>query len=188
MKIRDFLRGKLKDAGIIKIEIERVAEDIRVIIKAAKPGIIIGHGGKGIDILRFGLEKLIRKFRNASKMPMAFKLKLDVEEPRKNEVYAAIIARNIAAQLEKRMLFRRVVKKALEEAAKNKEVDGVKIKVGGRLDGAEISRSEWFKEGKIPLQTLRAHIDYAHDEAICSYGKIGIKVWVYKGEVFDFKK
>lgn len=180
--VRDTIRKKLGRVGIEAIEIERSGEGVSVKIRASRPGLIIGRGGSGIEDLRQILTKKIRELRIKQKRPDKFTLSLTVEEVRQPELSAAVVAEHIAVDLEKRMPFRRTIKQALARVMQSKGVKGCKIMVSGRLDGAEISRSEWVAEGKIPLVTIRSDIDYAEDRAYCTYGVVGVKVWIYKGE------
>ncbi len=182
--IRKYINKKFRFAGISEIKIARLSEDINVTIETSRPGLVIGRQGKEIENLKKQLEKLIKNSRKERKINQKFNLKIDVEEIRRGDVRAAIIARDIAFQLEKRISYKRAMKKALSDIMAHNDVQGAKIKLSGRLNGVEIARSEWIKEGNLPLQTLRAKIDYAFDEAVCTYGKIGIKVWIYKGEQF----
>ncbi len=182
--IRKHINKKFRFAGINEIKISRLSENISITIETSRPGLIIGRQGKEIENLKKELEKLIKKNRKDRKIDQKFNLKVEVEEIRRGDVKAAIIARDIAFQLEKRASYKRAMKKALADIMAHSNVQGAKIKLSGRLNGAEIARSEWIKEGNLPLQTLRAKIDYAFDEAVCTYGKIGIKVWIYKGEQF----
>ncbi len=179
--IREFLVKKLIKAGIDRVEIERLANAINIIILAARPGLIIGRGGTGIEDLKKDLRSLLHK-----KLKVALKvdLRLTVEEVKGAETRAAIIAQGIAEQIEKRIPFRRILKQSVERVSQSKDVQGVKVMIKGRLDGNEIARKEWLRKGRIPLQTLRAAIDYAPATAFTTYGTIGIKVWVYKKEVF----
>lgn len=179
--VRKIVRAKLVQAGIASIEIERTAGSLRVFIKAAKPGIIIGRGGKGVEELNKAIERAIQKVR-ADKGPV--KMSINIEELKRSEISSAYVAQQIAWDLERRMTFRRTIKKYLDLIMQNKEAKGAKILVSGRLDGNEISRREMLKSGALPLQTLRAKIDYGRGTAFCSYGTIGIKVWIYKGQVF----
>lgn len=169
--LRRFLIGKLSDAGIAKIEIERDNTKVRVIIRCAKPGIVIGKGGTEIEKLRKEVENFVGK-------PATVNV-IEIKQP---DLNALLVAQNIAAQLEKRISFRRAMKQAIGRTMKL-GAKGIKVTVSGRLGGAEIARSESYHEGTIPLQTLRADIDYGFYEANTTYGKIGIKVWIYKGEV-----
>ncbi|MBI2506714.1 MAG: 30S ribosomal protein S3 [Candidatus Colwellbacteria bacterium] len=178
-KIRELIMKKVGRAGIAGIEIERTSDKYRIFIKASRPGFIIGRGGGGIE----ALEKNIRKVIN----PEA-SLSLTVEELKRTEVSAQVMAQNIAWDLEKRMPYRRVLKRYLDIAMQNKEVKGVKIKIAGRLGGSEIARKEHLEVGKLPLTTLRADIDYSEATALTKYGTIGVKVWIYKGEIFKNEK
>ncbi|MCL5017201.1 MAG: 30S ribosomal protein S3 [Patescibacteria group bacterium] len=181
--IRKIVKEKIKLAGIDKIEIEKNNNTFRVFIKVAKPGLVIGRGGKGVEDLRKAIEsKLAKLYAERNEKP-DFNVNLNIEELKRNEVSSAFIAQSIAWDLEKRMTFRRTIKKYLESIMQNKEVEGAKIKLSGRLDGGEIARREWLAKGKLPLQTLRANIDYGEGTAFCTYGTVGIKVWIYKGEV-----
>lgn len=176
VKIRKFLKNKLYVAGIARIEIERAANKVKVNIHTAKPGIIIGKQGAGIEILRQELEKMTGK-----------SVLLNITEIKNIDLVAQLVAENIAAQLEKRVSFRRAMKQAMSRTMKA-GARGIKTQVSGRLGGAEIARTEHYAEGTIPLQTLRADIDYGFAEANTTYGKIGVKVWIYKGEVLPAKK
>ncbi|MGI6623195.1 MAG: 30S ribosomal protein S3 [Clostridiaceae bacterium] len=176
VKIRRFLKKKLYIAGIARIEIERAANKVKINIHTAKPGIIIGKQGAGIEALRKELEKMTGK-----------SVLLNITEIKNIELVAQLVAENIAAQLEKRVSFRRAMKQAMSRTMKA-GARGIKTQVSGRLGGAEIARVEHYAEGTIPLQTLRADIDYGFAEANTTYGKIGVKVWIYKGEVLPAKK
>lgn len=178
--IRKVIMSKIGQAGVSSIEIERTASNIRVFIKAAKPGLVIGRGGKGIEELNKAVIAAIKKIRGTKAVPS---ISLNVEELKRNEISAQYIAQQIAWDIEKRMPFRRTMKKYLESAMQHKEVKGVKIRVSGRLDGAEIARAEWLSRGSLPLQTMRSDVDYGQATAFCTYGTVGIKVWVYKGEI-----
>lgn len=178
VRLRNFILNKLKDAAIARVDIKRAVNLIEAIIHTARPGIIIGRGGTGIDDLKEKLQKMI------GNKP----LKLTIKEVKGPEANARLVARNIAEALEKRVPFRRVIKQSLERSKDNREVRGVKIMVSGRLNGATMSRREWISWGEIPLHNLRANIDYDCDTAYTNYGAIGIKVWIYKGEVFDKEK
>ncbi len=176
-------------AGIARIEIERTASACRIFIKAARPGFIIGRGGQGIEQLSkaidLGLKQMHTLFTRA---PSRTVINLNVEELKRSEVMATNVAQNIALDLEKRLPCRRTMKKTIDLVMQHKEVEGVKIKLSGRLDGAEIARREWMTKGKLPLQTLRANIDYSESTAFTVYGTVGIKVWIYKGEIFSGKE
>ena len=182
VKLRDFIMEKLDKAGINKIEIERSANFLKIIIQTARPGIVIGRGGSGIEELKRELKKIIQKEDPQSAQP---ELRLDIEEIKHPEIQAAIIAQSMAEQIERRMPYRRVIRHALDKVQQNKEAKGAKVMVSGRLDGSDIARREWLKIGKVPLQTLRSSIDYAQATAYTTYGTVGIKVWIYKGEVFE---
>ncbi|NLW02907.1 MAG: 30S ribosomal protein S3 [Clostridiaceae bacterium] len=175
-KLRKYIKKKLYIAGISRIEIERAAAKIKINIHTAKPGIIIGKQGAGIEALRKELEKMTGK-----------SVLLNITEIKTPEVNAQLVAEGIAAQLEKRISFRRAMKQAMSRAMKM-GAKGIKTQVSGRLGGTEIARTEHYHEGTIPLQTLRADIDYGFAEADTTYGKIGVKVWIYKGEVLPSKK
>lgn len=170
-KLREFLKGQLKKAGVPKIEIERDSARLRVIIHCAKPGIVIGRQGSEIEKLKGSIEKF-------TGMPCSVSV-VEVKQP---ELNAQLVAENIAEQLENRISFRRAMKQAIKNAIRL-NAKGIKVKCSGRLGGAEIARNEHYHEGTIPLQTLRADIDYGFAEANTTYGKIGVKVWIYKGEV-----
>ena len=175
-KIRKFLKKKLYTAGISKIEIERTAKFIKVNVFTAKPGIIIGKGGAGAEALKAEVAKLIGKDVN-----------INIVEVKAIDTDAQLVAENIAAQLERRISFRKAMKQCMQKAMKSGAL-GIKTAVSGRLGGADMARTEFYKEGTIPLQTLRADIDYGFAEADTTYGKIGVKVWIYKGEVLPTKK
>lgn len=172
INIRKMIKDKLFHAGVFRIEIERMGQKIRVIIHTARPGIIIGKKGAEVEKLRKDLETITG--REAA---------VDIKEIRKPEANAQLVAENIALQLEKRVAFRRAMKKAVASALRF-GVKGIKVSCSGRLAGAEIARTEWYREGRVPLHTFRADIDYGFTEAKTTYGKIGIKVWIYNGDVF----
>jgi len=180
--IREVTKKKLAKTGVESIEIERTQDAIQIIVRSARPGLIIGRGGSGIDDLRAAVMKVIQQFRKKKNVKERLVLRLTIEEVRQPEISSNVVAENIVTEIEKRTRFRRVIKQALERIVKHKEVKGAKIMVSGRLDGAEISRTEWLHEGKIPLVTIRSDIDYAERVAHCTYGTVGIKVWIYKGE------
>ena len=173
IKVRAFLRKELTNASVSRIEIERPAKNARITIHTARPGIVIGK--KGEDIER--LKQIITKM-------MGVPTHVNVAEIRKPELDADLIAQGIASQLERRIMFRRAMKRAVSSAMRLGAL-GIKVAVGGRLNGAEIARTEWYREGRVPLHTFRANVDYATGKAHTTYGVIGIKVWVYKGDVFD---
>jgi small subunit ribosomal protein S3 len=174
-KIRKFLKGRLAHAGLSKIILERTGEKVRVKLFTARPGIVIGKKGSEIELLKKELEKLINR-----------KAVIDIQEVRRPEADAQLVAENIAQQLVRRVAFRRAMKKAVSSAQRF-GVKGIKISCSGRLGGAEMSRCEWVREGRVPLHTLRADVDYALAEANTTYGIIGIKVWIFKGEVLSSK-
>ncbi len=176
LKLRVFLKSKLRHAGISRIDIERVANKVKVNIHTARPGIVIGKKGTGIDQVKAETQKLSKS-----------EVFLNILEVRKAEADAQLVAENIADQLEKRVAFRRAMKKAMSQAFKF-GVQGIKIQCSGRLGGAEIARVERYAEGSVPLHTLRADIDYGFAEALTTYGQIGVKVWVYRGEVIGQRR
>ena len=173
--IRKFLKKKLYSAGIAKIEIERASDRVKVIVYTAKPGVVIGKGGSEIEKVKKELQKLTDK-----------KLIVDIKEVKRPDKDAQLVAENIAAQLENRVSFRRAMKSCMSRSMKA-GVLGIKTSVSGRLGGADMARTEFYSEGTIPLQTLRADIDYGFAEADTTYGKVGVKVWIYKGEVLPKK-
>lgn len=173
LKVRDFLKKKLKSASVSRIQINRPANNAQITIHTARPGIVIGKKGEDIDRLRATVSKM-----------MGIPVQLNVEEIRKPEFDAFLVAEGVAQQLEKRIMFRRAMKRAVSNTMRL-GAEGIKISVGGRLNGAEIARTEWYREGRVPLHTLRADIDYGTTEALTTYGIIGIKVWIFKGEVFE---
>ena len=174
-KIREFLKKKLYNSGIAKIEIERASDRVKIIIHTAKPGVVIGKGGAEIEKLKKEISKFTTK-----------KVLVDIKEVKKPDNDAQLVAENIALQLEKRVSFRRAMKQAMSRATKA-GAKGIKTAVSGRLGGADMARTEYYSEGTIPLQTLRANIDYGFAEADTTYGKMGIKVWIYHGEVLPTK-
>lgn len=178
IQMRRSIMEKWKKASISDVEIERSASSIKLIIKTSRPGIIIGRGGTGIeDISKF----IRRKFFVNRKI----EVKIEIQEIKSFEENASLVAQNVAEQLEKRMPYRRIMKMMLEQIGKNRNVKGAKIEVAGRLGGAEIARREWLAKGTVPLHTLRADIDFARATAKTTYGTIGVKVWLYKGEIFE---
>ncbi|MFW6210155.1 MAG: 30S ribosomal protein S3 [Patescibacteria group bacterium] len=182
--LRKLLKKRLKGMSVDAIEIERSDQLIRLIIKTARPGLIIGRSGEGINQLKKDLDLFLRKQKLSEKT----ELKIDVEEVRSPESSAHIVGQMIAEGLEKRLTFRRVMKQTAEKVMANRDVEGVRIILSGRLGGADMARKEELKKGRVPLQTLRADIDFARVEAILPYGVIGIKVWIYRGEVFTDRK
>jgi len=181
LTIREYLQKELRPFFVGGIDIERNQKAVRVIVKTSRPGMLIGKSGDGVVKLR---EKILRLLRDNKISLEGQELKIDIEEVRNPESNSAIAGLMIAESLEKRLPFRRVMKQTIEKVMANKEVKGIRIRLGGRLGGAEISRTEELKKGQIPLQTLRADIDYAREKAHMTYGDIGIKVWIYKGEIF----
>lgn len=179
IEIRNGISKKWKAALISEVEIERTAKMIRVIIKTARPGVLIGRGGSGIEDIRNYIQN------NFFKRNKNINLKVDIQEVKNLEESAMIMAQNIADQLEKRLPFRKAMKSAIDQVMKNKVIKGVKIEMSGRLGGAEMSRREWAAKGTLPLHTMRADIDFARATAYTTYGTLGVKVWLYKGEVFD---
>ncbi len=185
--LRTIIEDKIAAAGIIRIDIERTMNNnYRIVIKAARPGFIIGRGGKGIELLHKALEDALTKlFRARKAVKPSFSVSLTIDELRRFDISAAIVGQNIAADLEKRMPSRRTMKKQLEAIMMNKGVLGARIQFSGRIDGAEIARRQWLAKGRLPLQTLRANIDYSENTAFTTYGTVGIKVMIYKGDVFE---
>ena len=173
LKVRNYIKGKLGHASISRIDIQRPAKNALVTIHTARPGVVIGKKGEDIERLRVDLSRL-----------MGVPVHVNVEEVRKPEMDAQLVAESVAQQLERRIMFRRAMKRAVGNAMRI-GAKGIKINAAGRLNGAEIARSEWYREGRVPLHTLRADIDYGFAEAKTTYGVIGIKVWVFKGEVLD---
>jgi small subunit ribosomal protein S3 len=174
LKVRDFLKKKLAQASVSRIEIKRPAKKAYITIHTARPGVVIGKKGEDIDALRKQLGKL---------MP-GTEVDIGVEEIRKPELDAYLVAESIAQQLERRIMFRRAMKRAVQNTMRLGAL-GIKVRVSGRLNGSEIARSEWYREGRVPLHTLRADIDYGLAEAHTTYGVIGVKVWIFKGEILD---
>jgi small subunit ribosomal protein S3 len=179
VELREFLREKLKKALIDDIIIERSSNSMVINIHSARPGIIIGRGGTGAEELKADIIKKIEE---------KIDVKVNIIEIRNTELNSNLVAQAVAEQIEKRSAFRKVLKQAIEKTMQNKRAQGIKIAVSGRLNGAEMSRVEWLSEGKIPLQTIRADIDFAKYTARTTYGAIGVKVWIYKGEVFENNK
>lgn len=174
--IRKYLKAKLANAAIAKIVIERPAKKCRVFIHSARPGVIIGKKGADLEVLKKDLQKLVQD-----------EVFVNIVEVRKPDADATLVAQNIASQLERRVAFRRAMKRAMQNAMMQSNVDGIRINCSGRLAGAEIARTEWYKEGRLPLHTLRADIDYGTAEALTQYGIIGIKVWLNHGEKFGLE-
>ncbi|MCB0413543.1 MAG: 30S ribosomal protein S3 [Bdellovibrionales bacterium] len=175
-RLRKYIKDKLKHAGVSKIEMERAANKIKIIISTARPGVVIGKKGTGIDALKADIQKQTTN-----------EVFVNIQEIRKPDLDAQLVAENIALQLEKRISWRRALKKAMAASVRS-GVRGIKIKVGGRLDGAEIARKEWYNEKSVPLHTLRADIDYGVARAQTTYGVIGLKVWIYRGDVLSNKE
>lgn len=171
LKVRDYLKKRLAHASVARVVIERPAKNARITLYSARPGVVIGKKGEDIEALKRDLQKII-----------GVPVHVNIEEIRKPEIDAKLIADSIAQQLEKRIMFRRAMKRAMQNAMRL-GAQGIKIMSAGRLNGAEIARTEWYREGRVPLHTLRANIDYGVSEAKTTYGIIGIKVWVYKGEM-----
>jgi small subunit ribosomal protein S3 len=176
IKLRRYLKEKLFSAGIARIEIERAAAKVKINVHTARPGIVIGKKGAGVEAIKADVQKLSKN-----------EVFLNIIEVKKPEANAQLIAENVAAQLEKRVAFRRAMKKCMTSAFKQ-GIKGIKIRVSGRLGGAEIARTEWYSEDSVPLHTLRANVDYGTAEARTTYGVIGVKAWVYHGEVQTLKK
>ncbi|MEM6513650.1 MAG: 30S ribosomal protein S3 [Pseudomonadota bacterium] len=174
--LRTFIKKKLKDASVSRIAIERPAKKVNITIHTARPGIVIGKKGEDIEKLRSEVSSMIGMHIND--------VRININEIRKPELDAQLVAEGIAQQLERRVMFRRAMKRSVTNTMRV-GAEGIKVKVGGRLNGAEIARSEWYREGRVPLHTLRADIDYGTAEANTTYGVIGVKVWIFKGEVFE---
>ncbi|PWR00045.1 30S ribosomal protein S3 [Leucothrix pacifica] len=179
LEVRSFLEKKLASASVSRIQIERPAKSAFITIHTARPGVVIGQKGADIEKLRQETAKLMDIHPN--------NVKLNIEEIRKPELDAKLVAESIANQLERRIMFRRAMKRAVSNAMRLGAL-GIKVSVSGRLNGAEIARTEWYREGRVPLHTLRADIDYATSRGNTTYGVIGVKVWIYKGEVFDLEQ
>ena len=186
--IRAVIKEKIRGAGIAAIDIERTAGAVKVNVKASRPGLIIGRGGKGIEDLKNAILKRMKVLRKKRNLPAGFSFKVNIEEMRRNDVSAAVIAEQVAADIERRMPYRLIMKRQLELLKQKREILGAKIKVSGRLNGAEISRREHLGFGRMPAQTLRSDIDYGEETARTTYGAIGIKIWLYKGEIFEADK
>jgi small subunit ribosomal protein S3 len=178
LKIREFLKKKLTQAAVSRIAIARPAKSIVVTLHSARPGIIIGRKGEDIEKLRKEIAQLVGSHVN--------NIKINIEEIRKPELDAYLVAESIAQQLERRVMFRRAMRRSVSNAMRL-GAEGIKINISGRLNGAEIARNEWYREGRVPLHTLRADVDYGTAEALTTYGILGVKVWIYKGEVFDLE-
>lgn len=189
--IRRYLKKRLRGMFVTAVEIERAQQAIRVVVKTSRPGLVIGRGGEGSQKIVKELEEVVRNVKNtvAHRIPVGEKVavKLDIEEIRSPESQAAVVAWMVAEGLEKRQTFRRVLKQTVEKVMANRDVQGVRVAVSGRLGGAEMSRHEEIKRGRVPLQTLRADVDFAREIAYLPYGVIGVKVWIYRGEIFNDK-
>jgi len=191
--IRRFLKKRLRGMFVTSTEIERSQNTIRILIKTSRPGLVIGRGGEGSTKLTKEIEKVLKGIKKPSAGGSAFTgnkmaVRLDIEEVRSPESQSPVVAYMVAEGLEKRQTFRRVLKQTVEKVMANRDVLGVRIGISGRLGGAEMSRSEEIKRGRVPLQTLRADIDFAKEQAYLPYGVIGIKVWIYRGDIFDKKE
>lgn len=180
VKLRDFINKKLKTAGVASVHIERGPQVVKINIYSSRPGIIIGRSGVGVEELKKEAKKIISSNKS--------KIEVNIREIKSPEENAALVAQIIAEQLEKRISYRKVLKKSIERSMQSRDVEGIKVMVAGRLGGVDIARTEWLAEGKIPLHTMRANVDFAKYNAHTTYGVIGIKVWIYKGEVFKKKK
>ena len=183
--IRKIVQEKIGQSGIAEIRIERTGKEVRVSIQASRPGLIIGRGGKGIEDLKNVLLREMRKLRRKKEIKDPLVLYVNVEEIKRTEISAAVVAHEVARDIERRLPYRRVMKRHLEVIKQVHGVQGGKIRLGGRLNGAEISRREWLAFGRMPLQTFRADIDYGEVTSYNTYGTIGVKVWIYKGEIFE---
>jgi len=173
LEVRDFIKRRLAHASVSRVHISRAANNARITIHTARPGLVIGKKGEDID-----------RLRREVGAKMGIPLQINVEEIRKPELDAQLVAESVAQQLERRIMFRRAMKRAVQNTMR-RGAEGIKINVAGRLGGAEIARSEWYREGRVPLHTLRADIDYGFAEAKTTYGVLGVKVWIFKGEVFE---
>ncbi len=176
LTVRRYIEDKLKNASVSRIVIERPAQTARITIHTARPGVVIGKKGEDVDKLRAELTKM-----------MGVPVHINIEEIRKPDLDAKLVAQNVAQQLERRVMFRRAMKRAVQNALRQ-GAEGIKIQVSGRLGGVEIARTEWYREGRVPLHTLRADIDYATYEAVTTFGIIGVKVWIFKGEILGGRK
>ncbi|WP_353893437.1 30S ribosomal protein S3 [Proteinivorax hydrogeniformans] len=181
IKLRKYIRDNVKNSGVSKIEIERAANRIRITIHTSKPGMVIGKGGSGVEKLRKNIERMVDQ-SNGKKQ-----IHLNIMEIKRPDLDAQLVAEGIASQLERRVAFRRAMKQSIGRTLRN-GAEGIKTMCSGRLGGADMARTEWYTEGNVPLQTLRADVDYGFAEADTTYGKIGVKVWIYKGEVLPKAK
>ena len=186
-EIREFIKKRIKKFGLGDIEIERSPGKANIIISTARPGLVIGRGGEGVERLKRELKQKILKIKGPLNKEKALKteLKLEIREIKNVWISAPLVAQFMAAQIEKRTPYRRVLKRTLSKVVTQKGVKGARLEVTGRLNGISIARREWLQRGLLPRQTLRADIDYSMDTAFCSYGAVGIKVWIYKGEKFE---
>ncbi len=173
LQVRDYIKKRLANASVSRVEIERPAQTAKVTIFTARPGIVIGKKGEDVEALRRTLGE-----------KMGIPVQINIEEIRKPDLDAQLVADGVASQLERRVMFRRAMKRAVQNAMRQ-GAEGIKVQVGGRLGGAEIARSEWYREGRVPLHTLRADVDYGTSEAHTTYGIIGVKVWIFKGEILN---
>lgn len=176
LEVRDYIRKRLANASVSRIEIERPAQSARITIFTARPGIVIGKKGEDVEALRTAVSRM-----------MDVPVHINIEEVRKPDLDAQLVADSVTQQLERRVMFRRAMKRAVQNAMRQ-GAEGIRIQVSGRLGGAEIARTEWYREGRVPLHTLRADIDYATSEASTTYGIIGVKVWIFKGEIIDLNE
>lgn len=183
-QIRKFLGEKLRQASVEVVEIERTATLLKIIIKTARPALVIGRGGKGVEELKKDLEKSLQKIKQDAKAPK-HDIKIEILEVKNPWTSASLISQWVAGQIERMVPYRRTIKMALSKTKEQKEIKGVRIEVAGRLNGIEISRTEWLQEGRLPRQNMRAIIEYGFSQAYCTYGVIGVKVWLYKGDKFD---
>ena len=185
-EIREFLKNKIGKLGVEKIEIERSSNKINIIISSARPGLLIGRGGEGVEVLKKELEKKV--FKGSPSFAKATEgkreIKIEIKEVKSVWASAPLVSQWMASQIEKRVSFRRVLKQARDKVMATSGVEGVRVELAGRLDGNEIARTEWLKSWKLPRQTIRADIDFAKEKAHCTYGIVGIKVWIYKGLKF----
>ena len=176
LQVRDYVEKKLESASVSRVVIERSAQTARLTIHTARPGIVIGKKGEDVE-----------KLRQELSLKMGIPVSINIEEIRKPDLDAKLVAQNVASQLQRRVMFRRAMKRVVQNAMRQ-GAEGIKIQVSGRVGGAEIARTEWYREGRVPLHTLRADIDYATYEALTTYGIIGVKVWIFKGEILDTHK
>ena len=185
--IKDFLRKKLYEASVANIEIEHSVNKLNIIIETARPGLIIGRGGEGVEVLKKTIENKVRENKRRNRLTGTQKreIKIEIREIKNPWISASMVAQMAAQQIEKRIPFRQVLKKTIERVMSNREAKGIRVEVSGRLNGIEIARKEWLRQGRLPRNTIRADIDYSQTEAHCTYGAIGVKVWIYKGEKFD---